>query len=633
MRPATSQARSTDLINPPVGTYDFSFGFNISARYSSGLVTLYNVDLDDPISDTLCRVTTGDNVPDAFDVSAGDLALDLDQQDDGHSSLSPNQGQTQLWNIRIGPSNGWKSRSIHSYKRATDTSISLGYFSQFKNSLIVVVFNALLGPPTPTPSISATPTPTMSQTPTAAPGWELAVYTYSTSHPHAVELVDRAAGEDEFGYDAMGNMTTRDEGGSAWIQPFTADGRMAAIVNQGTSDSWDFMYNGDGTRIGQENPDGTTTLFIAGGSYEVTLDSQGNETSIRKYYAIGGQRVMREDDSNYYLLTDHLGSVVGVADGSGTLISDQRYMPYGLPRLEPGIDETDFGFTGQRSLTLTGVSDYQARWYSGNLGKFFSPDLVDTASNYSYGVGNPTRFIDPSGHWTCDSEKSEDCEVGPGNGHGDAPPPFPYLNIPGPQNDGSDDDPVTAITDMLMGEGGSSNLQMAADVLMILFNRMRYAWTCNGRVCVNPALRAINPGRIPWEQITPDQFVRLAVFIAAQDGSKGVPAFNAWGHTQERTPGWEATKNAVANFLAYGNGASTSDVPIAIGGSVQVFTPRDRLRQDVKYYYSWDHDPGIPLFDASDPQANGYVEQDQGGGRWQEYFFNPRTYDPLEGMR
>ena len=150
---------------------------------------------------------------------------------------------------------------------------------------------------------------------------------------------------------------------------------------------------------------------------------------------------------------------------------------------------------------------------------------------------------------------------------------------------------------------------------------------------MNPALRAINPGRIPWEQITPDQFVRLAVFIAAQDGSKGVPAFNAWGHTQERTPGWEATKNAAANFLAYGNGASTSDVPIAIGGSVQVFTPRDRLRQDVKYYYSWDHDPGIPLFDASDPQANGYVEQDQGGGRWQEYFFNPRTYDPLEGMR
>ena len=64
--------------------------------------------------------------------------------------------------------------------------------------------------------------------------------------------------------------------------------------------------------------------------------------------------------------------MVGVADGSGSLISEQRYLPYGLPRLEPGIDETDFGFTGQRSLTLTGVSDYQARWYSGNLGNFLT---------------------------------------------------------------------------------------------------------------------------------------------------------------------------------------------------------------------------------------------------------------------
>ncbi len=168
----------------------------------------------------------------------------------------------------------------------------------------------------------------------------------------------------------MGNMTTREEGGASWNQPFTADGRMAGITNQGTSDSWDFMYNGDGTRAGQENPDGTTTLLIAGGSYEVVIDSQGQEISVRKYYAIGGQRVMREDDTNYYLLTDHLGSVVGISDESGSLISQQRYMPYGLSRLEPGIDETDFGFTGQRQLPTIGLQDYVGRWYVASLGRW-----------------------------------------------------------------------------------------------------------------------------------------------------------------------------------------------------------------------------------------------------------------------
>ena len=109
--------------------------------------------------------------------------------------------------------------------------------------------------------------------------------------------VARTAGTDEFGYDSMGNMTTRDEAGSSWIQPFTADGRLESVTDQGNSDEWGFIYSGDGARVGQSNPDGTTTLFIAGGSYEVVIDAQGEEISSCKYYALGGQRVMREDDS------------------------------------------------------------------------------------------------------------------------------------------------------------------------------------------------------------------------------------------------------------------------------------------------------------------------------------------------
>ncbi len=159
----------------------------------------------------------------------------------------------------------------------------------------------------------------------------------------------------------------------------------------------------------QENPDGSTTLFIAGGTYEVVIDSEGAETSIRKYYAIGGQRVMREDDANYYLLTDHLGSVVGVADGGGDLVSEQRYMPYGTPRLEPGIDGTDFGFTGQRSLEAVGMMDYDARWYETALGRFTKPDSsltgpwdLVTLNRYVYVNNNPVRYSDPTGHYYCE---------------------------------------------------------------------------------------------------------------------------------------------------------------------------------------------------------------------------------------
>ncbi len=216
----------------------------------------------------------------------------------------------------------------------------------------------------------------------------------------------------------MGNMTSRDEAGSSWIQPFTADGRLESVTDQGNSDEWGFIYNGDGARVGQSNPDGTTTLFIAGGSYEVVIDGQGEEISIRKYYALGGQHVTREDDSNYYLLTDHLGSVVGVANGSGSLISEQGYMPYGVPRLEPGIDETDFGFTGQRGLEAIGLMDYKARWYSATASRFTQADTAQQASSrsmnlnsYGYAIDNPVRYSDPTGHYVFE-EYPDDMIVG-----------------------------------------------------------------------------------------------------------------------------------------------------------------------------------------------------------------------------
>ncbi len=129
---------------------------------------------------------------------------------------------------------------------------------------------------------------------------------------------------------------------------------------------------------------------------------------VHKYYAIGGQRVMREDDSNYYLLTDHLGSVVGIADGSGSFISEQRYMPYGLPRLDPGIDETDFGFTGQRALVGGGMIDYRARWYVDLLGIFAQVDTAIRSEGYRYVRNNPIRYLDPTGQFYC--EATTECD-------------------------------------------------------------------------------------------------------------------------------------------------------------------------------------------------------------------------------
>ncbi len=113
---------------------------------------------------------------------------------------------------------------------------------------------------------------------------------------------------------------------------------------------------------------------------------------------------------------DHLGSASLATDASGTKITDSgtRYHPYGMTR--PGLAgtglPTDRRFTGQREETSLGLYDYGARPYAPALGRFLQADtLVPNPANpqslnrYSYVLGNPLRYTDPSGHFEDDAIK------------------------------------------------------------------------------------------------------------------------------------------------------------------------------------------------------------------------------------
>jgi uncharacterized protein RhaS with RHS repeats len=75
---------------------------------------------------------------------------------------------------------------------------------------------------------------------------------------------------------------------------------------------------------------------------------------------------MQDGTGLQYFLSDHLGSIAAVTDASGTLISQQRYLPFGGVRENAGnITQTDYGYTGQRNLDSgIGLMDYKARFYS-----------------------------------------------------------------------------------------------------------------------------------------------------------------------------------------------------------------------------------------------------------------------------
>ncbi len=267
-----------------------------------------------------------------------------------------------------------------------------------------------------------------------------------------------------------GNMTARVENGVSWTHTYNAENRLASMTDvRGTqwstpaansrtefaynetvgTTTWLFSYDGDGTLVGQlvtDNLTATHTAFFMGGGYEVISD--GVTETVRKYYALAGSTFgMSDNGVMKYLISDHLpfqgasrGSTVAITDNTGNVLAETRYaersgalrhfhvldqvaeQPFGEPRVDAGsLASTDKTYTGQRDVPDTGLMDYKARMYSSGLGRFIQPDTIvpgagisQAWNRYAYGLNNPVRYIDPSGHKACvDWDNNGQCVADP----------------------------------------------------------------------------------------------------------------------------------------------------------------------------------------------------------------------------
>ena len=53
-----------------------------------------------------------------------------------------------------------------------------------------------------------------------------------------------------------------------------------------------------------------------------------------------------------WLHGDHLGSTSLTTDITGTVVAEQKYLPYGEVRWVTGTLTTDYGYTGQRKFSF-----------------------------------------------------------------------------------------------------------------------------------------------------------------------------------------------------------------------------------------------------------------------------------------
>ncbi|HKP52975.1 MAG TPA: RHS repeat-associated core domain-containing protein [Chloroflexia bacterium] len=153
------------------------------------------------------------------------------------------------------------------------------------------------------------------------------------------------------------------------------------------------------------------TLDVTGGLPERLGTTTGGMST---WYVRGwGGELSRESGgtANTWYLGDRLGTVRGVVDGSGALMSGYNYDPYGTPDGASSLG--DFGFTGEPQNAATNPVHLRARWYSTSSGSFTTHDPLSGFSEqpmsrhyYMYGYNNPITNTDPTGEQTVGGDQT-----------------------------------------------------------------------------------------------------------------------------------------------------------------------------------------------------------------------------------
>jgi RHS repeat-associated protein len=150
------------------------------------------------------------------------------------------------------------------------------------------------------------------------------------------------------------------------------------------------------------------------GNYEELTDNLGNTRKI--HYLSGGAILIHENNTEtmYYGYSDNLGSLIALANESGTVVERYAYDPWGNRRNPNDWTQADTrasfildrGYTGHEHLDAFSIINMNGRVYDPLTASFFSPDPYIQApgnwlnyNRYSYCLNNPLVYTDPSGEF------------------------------------------------------------------------------------------------------------------------------------------------------------------------------------------------------------------------------------------
>ena len=243
---------------------------------------------------------------------------------------------------------------------------------------------------------------------------------YSYQNIHQLSSITTATRTETYTYDNGGRIASITRDGETWNLEYNTADLITKITDAEGNLVVEYEYDSSGRRVAATDSNGNRDYLVAPmgnsdlESPHLVIDENGDLISA---YVYGGSMPLLRLDSNgnpVYYLTDAMGSVIGLADGSGIEVADFHYDSFGNLRSAIGVEADrevaaggDFRFQGHWLESNTDLYHFRARYYDPESGRFVSRDPVDlietqpeSSNPYQFVYNNPLIYSDPTGKFT-----------------------------------------------------------------------------------------------------------------------------------------------------------------------------------------------------------------------------------------
>ena len=214
----------------------------------------------------------------------------------------------------------------------------------------------------------------------------------------------------EVRYDADGNMVYGPVNGV--MTDLSYDCRNRLIYAGGVR----YEYDAENTRIAEETNDyravfvtdmvsSELSRVLVKKTYNKTNGVVSNNITDRLYVYGYGLVSETEGASTLYHHYNNIGSTMKLSDGSGNVIAEYSYGPYG-ELLEGNTKLSDYLYNGQYGVSTdeNGLYYMRQRYYNSEIKRFINQDILtgnvgdsQSMNRYAYVEGNPINLMDPFG--------------------------------------------------------------------------------------------------------------------------------------------------------------------------------------------------------------------------------------------